>query len=629
MVFVAWFVRPITYDGSVLLFGIHFLSFSSTTGVHAELVKRPGSGRNRIAAQTALILRHMKNHLIAGGHVIIRKCLGSIAIKQGPKERRRSEVDGLLQIAGTVSPDGGSLATRVDSEKAVYIFSEGADLPTVASVSEYYVIGANSESTSSDGPPSVSMSHTLRRRTSLAWFVSLITMLAQGLAWVARNAQFSIHPYVLLVTVFVAVCIGLSVQVALALMCLFRQSGRARLAFREELLAQPFGEDWYWGVGVTIFPFCQILLWTTVWDWCRFGPKTHNAAQSNTPSSDSAKPIAPTVIPIPKVVNPAISDTSSNASTGVGFPPTLSDWQAGLLQREGIPPTRPAASCVGKASFVDPSFGLGKLTCPQRSTQEATSLHLNHQEIFSVCANRQIQYMSHVNNCNCLVAGYNAHGSEFHPKNNVTVRECPTRAKLRALQGNWAIPLPAPHGPLPRQHSSHAVATEPVSPTMPRLEARPPISVNSEKYPLPALLVFSTCGWEILRASPLSPNGQLGMGNVIRNPLFPGNDIAVISLILAIDRRGFISRDALRNSRMTVRNLYRSRKRYTYRIPLRRNYREALNLPGAVGGVQYPRNPPLGQAVVRIPALPQTRMGLLTRRLLRDAKVASVRTKDE
>ena len=157
------------------------------------------------APHSVLNLRAVEKHLVSGGHAVIRKGLETVTIKQGPKDHKRSEVDGLLLSAMTVSPDGGPLATHINREKAVYIIREGAEHSAVASVSEYFVVTSESSSVPFDVPSPSLVSDTVRRRTSLALFASLMTVLVQSLDWLARNAQFFVRPYVLPVTVFAAV----------------------------------------------------------------------------------------------------------------------------------------------------------------------------------------------------------------------------------------------------------------------------------------------------------------------------------------------------------------------------------------------------------------------------------------
>ena len=89
---------------------------------------------------TALNLRAMKKHLMTGGKVRIRKGLEEVTVKQGPKDHKRCEVDGLLLSVKTVNSDGGPLANLIDQEQALYIARLNNDHAAAAAVAEYFMI---------------------------------------------------------------------------------------------------------------------------------------------------------------------------------------------------------------------------------------------------------------------------------------------------------------------------------------------------------------------------------------------------------------------------------------------------------------------------------------------------------
>ena len=146
---------------------------------------------------------------------------------------------------------------------------EGSEHPVFASVREYQDVSNDLTST----PSSSNISDVVRQRTTLALMASVLTIIIQGLSWVSRNTQFSAHPYVLPVTVFVAVCLGGPIQVVLPIKRMSQQAGWLASAFGQEVIEYPLGPEWRRGLDGLVFIFLQIQLWTTVWTWKTCSPK--------------------------------------------------------------------------------------------------------------------------------------------------------------------------------------------------------------------------------------------------------------------------------------------------------------------------------------------------------------------
>ena len=232
---------------------------------------------------------------------------------------------------------GGPLATHIDKEQAVYIIREGGDHSLVASVSEYsFILSPPSSDPQGSSrkmePNPVSLQTSpMRRKTSIAIFASLVTVLIQSMAWLARNTQFFVHPYVLPVTVFIAVILGLSVQSVMVIKWFFEQTSWAVLALGEEFFALLMGTEWHWSYGVWIFVFFQVQLWTSIWAWVRYGPNasvvTPSTPKSTFPVATPNAPDAPIIVHqdesiegevTPKSLNPVVSDSSSKVSRAHG-----------------------------------------------------------------------------------------------------------------------------------------------------------------------------------------------------------------------------------------------------------------------------------------------------------------------
>ena len=425
---------------------------------------------------TVLNLRAMKKVLSTGGRVVVRKELEEVIIKQGPQEHKRTEIDGLILSVTPENPAGGPLAAAIDKEQAVYIIRVGGEHETLPSVHEYRIMVPESKELNPVGL----VGESVRRRTTVAVIASSITVAVQIAAWVARNTQFFIHPYVLPITVGIAVFFTCSVQTVLALKWMVQYGGWALLGLGQDLFAWWLGEEWQWAAVATIVVFLQIQCWTTIWSWWKHGPRQGKKDNDKPPVAKEEQPVSSRKEGVP-IIPRVASDTSSCLSDHGEHDSSITECQANWLLKDGIPPVRLASPCKDKATAVVPVFGKDKLIRPVMGITKMDPLLLCQQEVLSLCPKHHAWYTTHINNNTCLVAGCVAPGDEHISKNGVTVRECPAHAKIRILTDKMDLTHQTGEEPIKVNRSKRLeIRKEPASPPMPPLENIPPIDCSSE-----------------------------------------------------------------------------------------------------------------------------------------------------